>query len=374
MVEHATETGAVRMRPDGAELVGDLLGSEVPLQAGAVAGLLRHADEVQDHPERPTRWAVYTFRGQQDTPVLESPGPRDIDRSAALPGSLAFGAHTTATLLGQLLTNVDYGRLRSAEQARHAKDASEERDIEAAAAREQKVLERMQDAFSRVLDRRVEVRFELRRVVPRVFFDGEEIPLDLLGEGLRATMAWLADLLVRLELTDWEREDLSPYDQDFWLILDEVEVNLHPRMQARLFPTLRRLFPNARIYATVHSPFAVAAAGEGVVFPIRPDPRTHHVSGAQEAVRLDHGQSLSWVIEEIFDVSAMFLDQETQERLRTHDRDVHAIGEAKPLDWSRFLENRRWLMRLNEEVNTIVAMREVPVRRVIQSKLDEQRP
>lgn len=72
--------------------------------------------------------------------------------------------------------------------------------------------------------------------------------------------------LVRLERITWADTARSPLDQDFWLILDEIDQGLHPQLQMRLFPALRELFPRARIYATTHSPFVVALLGDGVVF------------------------------------------------------------------------------------------------------------
>jgi hypothetical protein len=73
----------------------------------------------------------------------------------------------------------------------------------------------------------------------------------------------------------------------------------------RILPALRRLFPNARIYLTTHSPFA---------------------------------------------------------RLRRKE----AFAEA---DWQAFLARRAELMKLNEQVQTVVAMAEVPVQRVIDARI-----
>lgn len=169
-------------------------------------------------------------------------------------------------------------------------------------------------------------------------------------------------------MTPWERTDITPFEQDVWLILDEVEVNLHPKMQARLFPTLRKLFPNACIYATVHSLFAVAATAEGTEFSIRPD-NNRRVVGEQKAIKLEHGQSLSCVVEEVFETPSMFLDRKTRDALDQHARDVKALRTKKEIDWKSFIKTRQWLMGLNDEVASAVAMREVPVQRIIDAKL-----
>jgi hypothetical protein len=115
----------------------------------------------------------------------------------------------------------------------------------------------------------------------------------------------------------------------------------------------------------------VASVGEGQVFSIRPDKKTHLVTGETEPTALLPGQSLSWIVEEIFDTPSMFLDEETRTRLAAHERDVKALRARKSIDWEPFLANRRWLMSLNDEVATIVGMREVPIQALIRNKQEE---
>lgn len=161
----------------------------------------------------------------------------------------------------------------------------------------------------------------------------------------------------------------SPLDQDFWLILDEIDEGLHPQLQMRLFPALRELFPRARIYATTHSPFVVASIGEGVVFPIRPDPKTRRVSGVIAPKPLRHGQSLAYVVEEVFATPSDFIDAETREALAIHREQVDQLRRGESIDWEVFRAKRSFLIGLNEEVATIVAMREVPARKQIAAGL-----
>jgi hypothetical protein len=188
---------------------------------------------------------------------------------------------------------------------------------------------------------------------------------------MRSTLAWLTDLLVRLHRVPWERQDISPLEQDFWLILDEIDESLHPTMQMRILPALRRLFPNARMYVTTHSPFVVASAGEGYVFTIHPDAR-HRVSGKIEARKLTPGQSLEWVVEEIFGAETGFIDPWTRDTLREHRADIARLRRKEAFndeDWRKFLDRRARLMELNEQVQTVVAMQEVPVQRAIEARI-----
>jgi len=130
-------------------------------------------------------------------------------------------------------------------------------------------------------------------------------------------------------------------------------------MQARLFPAIRALFPHAQIFATTHSPFVVASLGEGVVFPIRPDPKDLRVRGKVEARRLEPGSSLEWVVEEIFAAPSRFVDEGTRARLEAHKRAMDALRTGRPVDLEALRATRTFLLGLNDEVRAIVAAREV---------------
>lgn len=311
--------------------------------------------------------AAFAYRSHHPTPSMKVAGPKSLDDDP-LRGALTFEPDQCASeYFAQFLTNLEYERVRATTYAHE--QPSEEFTLAAASARD--AIERIERVLSRVLDRRVEIRFPFRQTSPQILFDGDEVPIELLGEGMRSTVSWLADLLVRLERISWQDRARSPLDQDFWLILDEIDEGLHPRLQMRLFPALRELFPRARIYATTHSPFVVASLGDGVVFPIRPDAKTHRVSGVVAPKLLRHGQSLALVVEDIFDTPSDFIDDDTRSALARHRESVDLLRRGEAIDWAAFRRDRAFLLGLNDEVATVVAMREVPARKRIEAGLTD---
>ena len=322
--------------------------------------------------DEPLRWAAFAYQGHQPTPVVATRGPGEIE-TPPLRGALSFGTFAPASAdFGQLLTNVNYEQAMAFMEAHKEGLPLDRREASQRLAESRHaMLARMEEALSLALDRAVRFDFPFGQHAPTVLVDGEAIALHLLGEGMRSTLSWLADLLVRLHRIPWASPEISPLEQDFWLILDEIDESLHPTMQMRILPTLRRLFPNARLYVTTHSPFVVASAGEGYVFSIRPD-RHHRVSGLIESQQLEPGQSLEWVVEEVFGAETGFIDAYTRDALRAHRADIHRMRRKEPFgdaDWSAFLERRAALMHLNEQVQTVVAMQEVPVQRAIDARL-----
>lgn len=311
--------------------------------------------------------AMFSYHGAHNTPNLNSQGPKSLNISP-VQGALdieqegVFSQH-----IGQILTNIESERTKAIV---YAKERSMPEMEERAKALKQS-LQRMSAALSQMIGWHVEFQFDLQRQAPTVLFDGQPIAIGLLGEGLRRTFSWMIDLLARLESTQWEDATRSPFDQEFLLFLDEVDQSLHPTMQMRLMPTLRKLFSRARIYATTHSPFVVASVEEGYVFPIRPDPKTHRVNGEIEPQHLQGGRSLEAVVTDVFDAPATFIDEKTRHELEAHKNQVDALRAGKDISWDEFLTRRRVLHALGEEVGTVVAMREVPIRKRIEEKLRE---
>jgi energy-coupling factor transporter ATP-binding protein EcfA2 len=360
-VADGTSSGTLELR----------LSSGMPIDRLTGACQLRR-DNLRGNGDAPIDWAAFSYRAHLDSPVLAVEGPRPIANSPPLLGALSFGdmrgvaSPDPHALFGQLLINLQFELLQANDAAA---DPATRRALSEA---RRTSLERIAATLGEVIDREVRFDFPFGQHHATMTVDGEAIPLELLGEGMRSTVAWVADLLLRIHRISWVDAAKSPLDQDFWLLLDEVEESLHPTLQARLFPALRTLFPNARIYATTHSPFVVASVTDGVVFPIRPDRKTHHVSGSVQPERLEPGQSLEYVVTEIFEAQAGFVDEQTRLALAEHKADVRRIQQGAHVDWRALLERRRRLLALNDEVRTVVAMQEVPARDAIAAKVREE--
>lgn len=339
--------------------------------ANLLATLGQPTDAAEN--DKPTSWAAFAFRGSHVTANLETPGPKRINRPA-LRGALSFGeAFPASAELGQVLVNLKYDLLLANDAAGTAGEASKQEELAQRVESRRGSIRRFEEGLSEILQRKVTIDFPPDQLPPEVRLDGELIPIDLLGEGFRRSFAWMSDLIARLERTPWADKSRSPFHQDFWLLLDEVDQSLHPEMQRRILPVLRKLFPRARIYASTHSPIVVASAPSGCVFPIRPDPRTHRVSGVVEPVGLGPGHSLTWAVEEIFGVPSPFVDQETIDLLQQHRERVDQLrrGELEGFDWKAFAELRAPLVTPDGEARTVVALREAPVRRSIDEHLRE---
>ena len=85
--------------------------------------------------------------------------------------------------------------------------------------------------------------------------DGETLDLSQLSDGERSFLAMICDLGRRLALANPLLP--NPLDGEGVVLIDELELHLHPKWQREVRENLRRTFPNIQFIATTHSPFVI---------------------------------------------------------------------------------------------------------------------
>ena len=93
------------------------------------------------------------------------------------------------------------------------------------------------------------------------------LPLELLSDGYQNIISWCGDLLYRV--TETFHNYKKPLEARGVLLIDEVDLHLHPLWQRRLMEFLRKKLPNFQILATTHSPLTAHQAGEGELYLLR---------------------------------------------------------------------------------------------------------
>jgi predicted ATP-binding protein involved in virulence len=76
--------------------------------------------------------------------------------------------------------------------------------------------------------------------------------IDQLSDGEKLLLALAADLARRLAMTYADRSD--PLQAEAIVLIDEIELHLHPSWQRQVLASLRSTFPNCQIIVTTHSP------------------------------------------------------------------------------------------------------------------------
>jgi predicted ATPase len=90
---------------------------------------------------------------------------------------------------------------------------------------------------------------------------GAEVEAIDLPDGFRSTVAWLADLCATWHETapPEETQDSDPSKIRGIVLLDEIDLHLHPSLQRALVPRLRKALPNVQFIVTTHSPLVLSS-------------------------------------------------------------------------------------------------------------------
>ena len=105
----------------------------------------------------------------------------------------------------------------------------------------------------------------------RLLVDKAGVTLDLsqLSDGERSFLAIVCDLGRRLALANPRLDD--PLNGAGLVLIDELELHLHPKWQREVIEKLRSTFPNIQFVATTHSPFVIQALRPGELINLDPD-------------------------------------------------------------------------------------------------------
>jgi predicted ATP-binding protein involved in virulence len=95
------------------------------------------------------------------------------------------------------------------------------------------------------------------------------VPLQSLSDGFQTFAAWMGDLLYRISKIF--KDYSSPLETRGLLLIDEVDLHLHPKWQRQLLSFLDNKLPNFQIVATSHSPMTAQQASAGSLFYLSRD-------------------------------------------------------------------------------------------------------
>ena len=106
------------------------------------------------------------------------------------------------------------------------------------------------------------IKYEIEGKLPKVLFETSFgwVSIHELSLGYRTMLAWMVDFAAML----FERypESKNPLAEPAVLLVDEIDLHLHPKWQKTLIDFLNKRFPNTQFIATAHSPLLVQEAAD----------------------------------------------------------------------------------------------------------------
>jgi predicted ATP-binding protein involved in virulence len=142
---------------------------------------------------------------------------------------------------------------------------------------------------------------------------GQRVTVNQLSDGEKCLMAMIGDLARRLAIANPVRE--NPLEGDGVILIDEIDLHLHPKWQRILIPRLREVFPNCQFLVSTHSPH--------VITHIQPE-HLHLLKmegGALEVVAVaeSYGKSVDRILEDIMGLETTRPDAVHHDLQQLHD-------------------------------------------------------
>lgn len=124
-----------------------------------------------------------------------------------------------------------------------------------------------------------------------------EIYLEYLSSGFKSTIFILLGLIKEIDYR-FEKDKISAECYEGIILIDEIELHLHPEWQGKICGILKIIFPKAQFFITTHSPHVVQTAAYGEVIALE-----RSVDGvvSQRSLPSSKYGYQGWTIEEILE-------------------------------------------------------------------------
>jgi len=101
------------------------------------------------------------------------------------------------------------------------------------------------------------VEFDVSRDQLMIRFAEKTLPFSFLSDGYRNMVAMAADIAIRCASLNPHLQEKSSEETPGVVLIDEIDLHLHPRWQRRVVDDLLRTFPKIQFFGTTHSPFVI---------------------------------------------------------------------------------------------------------------------
>jgi len=118
-------------------------------------------------------------------------------------------------------------------------------------------LEAVRYAIANLLDGWSNLRVRRSPLRMTVNKEGDELIVNQLSDGEKCLLALAGDLARRLAIAN-PNPDCNPLEGSGVVLIDEIELHLHPKWQRAIIPNLKKTFPNCQFIITTHSPQVIS--------------------------------------------------------------------------------------------------------------------
>jgi predicted ATP-binding protein involved in virulence len=161
-------------------------------------------------------------------------------------------------------------------------------------------LSQFMPSFKNLTVRRDPLRMEVEK-------NGQRLIVNQLSDGEKCLMAMIGDLARRLSIANPLRD--NPLEGEGVILIDEIDLHLHPKWQRMLIPKLREVFPNCQFLLSTHSPHVLTHAQPENIFLLRMLP---DVGMTCEHPSESYGKTVDRILEDLMGLETTRPDEVTK--------------------------------------------------------------
>lgn len=156
----------------------------------------------------------------------------------------------------------------------------------------------------------------------------EELVIEQLASGEKTLLALVVDLAWRLCLAN--PESAFPLKGNGIVLIDEIDLHLHPKWQRKVIPKLRGIFPNIQFIITTHSPIVLGATTNDFIIE-KKNIRILHNNKIYQPSSSPQGRDANDILEEIMQTPkrSILIENLAKEYFKLLHRRKGETGEAQ---------------------------------------------
>jgi predicted ATP-binding protein involved in virulence len=227
-------------------------------------------------------------------------------------------------------------------------------------------ISRIEDAVSEITGQIIKFDLLDNPLSIGITVDGLNLNFNLLPDGMKSIISWIADLLMRMDRIPWS-SDINVFDRNFILFLDEIEVHLHPEWQRKILPVVQKLFPNAQIFISTHSPFVVGSVDGAWIYKFKKEGQYSVLDG--EPILSEDGKSFQYILDETFDIQNQFGIEVEKDLSTFYNLKSRILKQELDINDGAFVSLTKKLADQSIELENIVGMEIKQLERLLNKKL-----
>jgi predicted ATP-binding protein involved in virulence len=126
--------------------------------------------------------------------------------------------------------------------------------------------------------------------------DGKELLVGHLSDGEKCMLAMIGDLARRLAIANPTMDE--PLKGEGIVLIDEIELHLHPTWQKMILSKLCKVFPNCQFIVSTHSPVVLSELQNGKIYELSKQEDFLEA----KAIESSNNYFLNDILREFFDV------------------------------------------------------------------------